>query len=130
MAVKVGNVMSMELLYCKFAYRRRRIYVSRGGLTVLAMLAVGKVVFNQYCASCSVCGTPFMPLPENRIMGDPGCRKIAAAITLVFGKVPFETWPGHRLSVLIGWFVVVIVPPRRMRDNALKYLCCYHSYPL
>lgn len=74
-----------------------------------------------------------MSLPENRIMGDTGCSKLAETITLVFGKVPFETWPGHRLSclsVLIGCLVVVIPPPRRMSDNALKCINCYHSYPL
>jgi hypothetical protein len=46
-----------------------------------------------------------MPLSENRIMGDTGCSKLAEAITLVFGKVPFETWPGHRVSVCLDWVV-------------------------
>ena len=42
-----------------------------------------------------------MLLSESRVMGDPGCSKLAEAITLVFGKVPFEIWPVHRLSVCL-----------------------------
>ena len=69
------------------------------------MSTVSKAAFNQYCANCSVCGTPFTSLTENRIMGDPGCSKLAEAIKLVFGKMPFEIWPGHRLSVCVDWAI-------------------------
>jgi len=98
------------------------------------MLTVGKVAFNQYCASCSVCGTPFKLLPENRIMWDPGCSKLAEAISLVFGKEGalrnLARTPSVCLSVLIGRFVVVIIPPKGMQNNAIKCHDRYHSYPL
>ena len=43
-----------------------------------------------------------MSLPVKRIMGDTECSKLAEAVTLVFGKGPFGTWPGHRLSVCLS----------------------------